>query len=953
MASWRATISRGDGEDGHVYCVRIMLAALMPGLLHSAAAPGPVPDRGALAADAVAGARFRFGGALGERIDANVRNWLLTAPEANPGMLAMFRMRDRTPVPDLVPWAGEFVGKYLISAVQALAMTGDPALRECVEGVVRAFIATQAEDGYLGPFRKEERLLGRWDLWGHYHAILALLMWHEESGDAEALGAACRAADLACATFLDGERRVIDAGSPEMNMAIVHGLGRLYRATGNERYLRLMWEIERDWEKSGDYFRTGLAGTPFHRTPRPRWESLHDVQGLVELYRITGDARYKTAFLNLWESIRRCDRHPSGAFSTGEQAVGNPYGEGAIETCCTTAWMELTLDALRLTNDPRAADELELSTWNAVLGSQHPSGRWWTYHTPMEGVREASAHSIVFQARHGTPELNCCSVNGPRGLGILREWAVMRLPGEVGFSINFYGPCVITVPFGAGETLTLTQETRYPLVGEIAVRIGLARERSFGLDLRIPAWSQRTTVRVLDAAGAVVAPAREAFAGTHFALSRPWRDGDTVELSLDMSVRSWAGALGRAGRAAIHRGPLLLGFDQHRNAIDVKDVPALDLLAARLAPAPSESGKAPGAFAPIAAFTVRAGDGAELVLCDFASCGAHGTPYTAWLPAVNATPAMFWLVRPASGAAVAAGPIVFEWTGFRTEGTTYTLAIAKDPELVHTAHAIDVGASTRHVLAAGLGPAAGTWWWKVTAACGKAPAANSGGPGRFFIDPALENTAAEEIERAKTGPRGLLAASPLDGNGMPSFGVLVSETGTAPAEDRFGREGGAVAFPGSGCGITYGLALFPERDFTFLAWVCPAGLPADRLQQVFSAWCAGMDDPLRVAVQGDKLFARIEAHHAYGTAGVPIENGKWIHVAAVKRGPRLELYVGGELRAHVEVPEYVFSQARDFAIGANPHYSGNECFAGAIDAFAFHGEALAPAEIAAAREEGK
>ena len=65
------------------------------------------------------------------------------------------------------------------------------------------------------------------------------------------------------------------------------------------------------------------------------------------------------------------------------------------------------------------ADELELSLFNAILGAQHPYGRWCTYNTPMDGAREASAHTIVFQSRAGTPELNCCSVNGPRGLGLL------------------------------------------------------------------------------------------------------------------------------------------------------------------------------------------------------------------------------------------------------------------------------------------------------------------------------------------------------------------------------------------------------------------------------------------------------------------------------------------------------------------------------------------------------
>ena len=90
----------------------------------------------------------------------------------------------------------------------------------------------------------------------------------------------------------------------------------------------------------------------------------------------------------------------------------------------------MTTEMLKLTGNSVVADELELSTLNSALGMHSPTGRWATYNTPMDGVRKASAHDIVFQSREGTPELNCCSVNSARGLGLLSEWAVMRDPRD-------------------------------------------------------------------------------------------------------------------------------------------------------------------------------------------------------------------------------------------------------------------------------------------------------------------------------------------------------------------------------------------------------------------------------------------------------------------------------------------------------------------------------------------
>ena len=79
-----------------------LLANIWLGLSPAAVQPA-ISDRGALAFASVPQAKFKFGGVLGQRLDANVNNWLLRAPQANPGMLEMFRLRDRQPAPNLVP----------------------------------------------------------------------------------------------------------------------------------------------------------------------------------------------------------------------------------------------------------------------------------------------------------------------------------------------------------------------------------------------------------------------------------------------------------------------------------------------------------------------------------------------------------------------------------------------------------------------------------------------------------------------------------------------------------------------------------------------------------------------------------------------------------------------------------------------------------------------------------
>jgi DUF1680 family protein len=582
---------------------------------------------------------FSLNGPIGRYLENVEENWLKVAPLSNPAMLEMFRDRDRLPRRDMVPWAGEFAGKYLTAAVQVYRCRRDENLKLFLKQFVSELISLQAPDGYLGPWPKENRLTGHapnagknggdtWDAWGHYHVMLGLLLWYEEMNDSAALRCAAGIGDLFCRKF--DMARLVDTRSTEMNLAPIHSLCLLYRFTRELRYLRLAEKIRDEFAATdpkgtplaGDYLNAAVAGKEFYQMPKPRWESLHPIMGLAELYWITGDQQYRRAFEAIWRSIVKLDRHNNGGFSSGEQAQGNPYHPGAIETCCTVAWTALSVDMLRMTGDSVVADELELSLLNSVLGFHSPTCRWVTYNTPMDGERKASAHDIVFQARAGTAELNCCSVNGARALGMLSDWALME--GRRGLMLNWYGPGTIQTTLETGVRLLLRQETDYPKSASVRLFVEPQRSTRFPVLLRIPRWSKKTIVRLNGK------PVDDVKAGAYLEIDRLWRRRDVIDIEFDFAPRFWVGEKECANKVSIYRGPILLTYDRRLNAMDPEKIPSLDganLVGKQLT--------LDGWLAPMLAMEYPTVGQGKLVLCDFASAGMDGGPYRSWLKVVN------------------------------------------------------------------------------------------------------------------------------------------------------------------------------------------------------------------------------------------------------------------------------------------------------------------------------
>lgn len=590
--------------------------------------------------------QYTFGGAVGQRLTANLRNWLVLAPKTDPAIPEMFS----SPVwpltapgsgPGATVWMGEYAGKYLISAAQAYRITPDTELAASANLVVSALRTSQVQKntGYLGPWAPPNRNTGSWDAWGQYHALLGLLRWYEATGSSTALttltaGAASLMSfgGTLAQTATAVANMLVDASGPACNLACAHLFALLARKfPGTPTYGQFALELFDRW-------RTRCALTPaqqytelFYEFTANRWECLHDLQAVGELgyaYNL-GGIDFPSFFEDVWQSILLNDVDASGGFSAGELATGNPYDWRATETCATVAWMALTIDALLLTGRVDAADALERSLYNAMLGAQSPDGSKWTYDTSVGGIVHAgrtfpgrripASAELFWQAIvPGGPSCSCCALNGPRGLGCLGEWAVLLADNTV--VVNYYGPSTISVSVPNGPRVTLEQLTTYPSSGAVTLRVHPNVAETFTVKLRIPAWSAGTMVSVNGV------PQANVTAGTYHSITRLWSDNDTIALSLNVTPRVVDGAASTrpgaqgstAGKIAVYAGPLLMAYDSRYGTVAPNGAPRLyrSAVAAATAGQPSAS----TSVTPLRVVNVSTESG-SLALCDFATAG--------------------------------------------------------------------------------------------------------------------------------------------------------------------------------------------------------------------------------------------------------------------------------------------------------------------------------------------
>lgn len=506
-------------------------------------------------------------------------NWLKVMLKRNPRVLNDIRDRNKEPYRSLEPWAGEFAGKHLTGLVEVYRLTHDPELRNCISNFVAELISLQADDGYLGVFPDGYELTGKQpspdpgitcDAWNHYHIMLGLILWYRESGDINALNAASKIGDLMCSKFLGKPGSLAAIGVREFNLAPSHGLVLLYNETHEKRYLDLAIQIVEDEYTASfgsnnsrglDFINRALEGEEYFQNNAPggaRWENMHSLMSLSELYWITGNAKYAKALEKIWWSMDKTERHNNGGWGSMEQAVGSPYDVRPKELCCGVAWTALGVEMLKLTGNPIVADELELTFMNFVLAYTARSGLWQSYNVPSDGRITTAMPGMGEPDRPDNSEICCCTVNGARGFGLISEWALLQ--DKDGLALNWYGESTITAHMN-NVPIEIYQETDYPRTGKIVIHVNPDEPSTFVLKLRVPHWSLKTSAKLNGEFIEDIKP------GTYLAIRREWKSGDTIDLHLDMSVRYWAGEKEDAGRVSFYRGPVLLAI-KHKSPKD-------------------------------------------------------------------------------------------------------------------------------------------------------------------------------------------------------------------------------------------------------------------------------------------------------------------------------------------------------------------------------------------------
>ena len=493
-------------------------------------------------------------------------------------------------------WQTEFWGKYMHSAVPYAYYVDSAKLKNDLKHGVDRMLQSQEPCGYIGNYPDGLRCGEGWDVWGMKYTMLGLLHYYDyvkgngERGTGNGESERVLNATKKLCDYVIGEigpkgmrgRELWTTGnwSGYASSSILEPVVWLYQRTGDKKYLEFAEYIIAGLigPESGprllDLALKGVsvadrnvAGQDFTKNDdwayvckhgrSKAYEMMSCYQGMLEYVETVrkegrdskiakGADDFLRAAVMTGEDIIKEEVNLAGgcasseAWYHGARKQHLPYLR-LQETCVTTTWMRFCEKLLEMTDDPKWADQIERTFYNAYLGALKADGREFAGYTPLTGNRYHGQH-------HCFMHTDCCTANGPRGfLCFLREF--FKNDGKTA-TFNFYGSAIVP----GFDMYSLYPRTDY-------VRVVSHTTGALKLRLRIPAWSAKTQVKLNGKAFDGVN------AGSYFLIDREWKLGDIVEIAFDMPVVQHV----LEHNVAFTRGPVLLARDSRFNDGDLTE----------------------------------------------------------------------------------------------------------------------------------------------------------------------------------------------------------------------------------------------------------------------------------------------------------------------------------------------------------------------------------------------
>jgi DUF1680 family protein len=281
--------------------------------------------------------------------------------------------------------------------------------------------------------------------------------------------------------------------------------------------------------------------------------------GLARLYRLTGKEHYSTAASFFWETVVRNRTYANGGNTDDEyffppEEFSKHLSVHTTETCNTYNMLKLTRELFAM--NPRAAyaDYYERALYNHILASQDPKQGMMIYFCPLK-----PGHFKTYN----TPDDSfwCCTGSGMENH--VKYGDSIYFHDDSTLYVNLFIPSVLSY---RDKGLSVTQQTRYPLDGNVRLELAADEPVHLAVKIRRPCWASDDVKLSVNGQSYPV----NASAGDYVAIERTWDKSSEIQLTLPMKVRAEP-MPDDPNKVAFFYGPVLLAGELGTEGIEDTD----------------------------------------------------------------------------------------------------------------------------------------------------------------------------------------------------------------------------------------------------------------------------------------------------------------------------------------------------------------------------------------------